>query len=86
MNENTSGQGLSQSGLGADYWRKALPEPGRRVLQTVDVMQLWAQVTGSGPTLTVEQSTYKHLELIKRLTTADSGKFISAPTDEDILY
>ena len=77
---------MSQSGLGADYWRKAPSEPGRRVLQTVDVMQLWVLATGSGPTLTVEQSTYKHLELIKRLTMADSGKFISAPTDKDILY
>lgn len=34
----------------------------------------------------MEQSTHKHLELIMRLTTADSGKFISAPLDQDILY
>ncbi len=33
------------------------------------------------PDLTVEESTEKHLALIHRLTTADSGKYFSAAKD-----
>ena len=48
--------------------------------------RLRAQATGAAPSLTVEQSTVKHLELIQRLTPADNGKYISAPKSEELPY
>jgi len=44
------------------------------------------QMMKSAPPLSVEQSTEKHLELIQRLTPADSGKYISAPKGEELPY
>jgi len=38
------------------------------------------------PDLTVEESTAKQLALIRRLTPADSGKFISAADDKELPF